>query len=367
MEKIKLVFLSLAMIVFTACSNSNSDSPLLGSPPESENPNNSGNSVFTEWLIPRSDVKDGGPGKDGIPAIDHPIFVEVDSPEADFLTDNELVVGIVFGDEARAYPHQILDWHEIVNDRFNDAYITISYCPLTGTAFAWESYAGSELTTFGVSGLLYNANLILYDRKTDSHWSQMGLKCVNGKQIGEVPKTVKIVETTWFQWKLLYPNTTVLSTGTGFSRSYGSYPYGPYKTDHDYFIFEANPKNDALPNKERVYAILDNEQAVVFQFEKFTGGNAAMTVFNGKNYLIVGNDQVICAFELEDPLTKLTYTTNNSMEELGFFSDDEGNQWSIFGEAIEGPRQGTVMKPATSVVSYWFAVAAFYPNPRIYQ
>lgn len=359
------LILTFLFIFLTSCSNGNSDSSVLDTLPNIEDDNAGDNTGNDYWLIPKSDVKDGGPGKDGIPSIDDPIFVLADSQAADFIRDDDLVVGIEIGNEIRAYPHRVLDWHEIVNDSFGDLFLSLSYCPLTGTAFAWESLSGSEFSTFGVSGLLYNANLILYDRLTDSHWSQIALKCVNGENIGDIPKTIKIVETTWLQWKNLYPNTSVLIGDVRFNRNYDVYPYGPYKTDHNYFIFEASPENNALPNKERVFAIIDNDNSEVFQFNQFSGGKTIRTLFQGKNYLLVGNENVICAFELDDSLSELTFSYNSNLDGVGFFTDDEGSQWSVFGEAISGPRQGTIMKPATSVVSYWFAIAAFYPNPQI--
>ena len=137
----------------------------------------------------------------------------------------------------------ILDWHEVVNDKLDNQFVTISYCPLTGTAFGWSSVANGAKSTFGVSGLLYNTNLILYDRNTDSNWSQLELKCVNGALIGDEPILESVVETNWGTWKKLYPNTKVLSLETGFDRNYNFYPYGDYKTNHGYFLFTVSPSN----------------------------------------------------------------------------------------------------------------------------
>ncbi|MEM6806653.1 MAG: DUF3179 domain-containing (seleno)protein, partial [Bacteroidota bacterium] len=129
-----------------------------------------------DWLVPQDEVFDGGPGKDGIPSIDEPRFIDADA--ANFISENDLVVGYADGNEAKAYPHVILDWHEIVNDETNNFPHAIVYCPLTGSATGWERTIDGKKTTFGVSGLLYNTNIIPYDRETDSNWSQMSLKCV---------------------------------------------------------------------------------------------------------------------------------------------------------------------------------------------
>ncbi|TYA74521.1 DUF3179 domain-containing protein [Seonamhaeicola marinus] len=316
----------------------------------------------SEWLIPFNEIKDGGPGKDGIPSIDNPQFSNVN--DINNLSDNDLVVGIINNGEIKAYPHIILDWHEVVNDNIGGEAITINYCPLTGTAFGWKSLVNGSSSTFGVSGLLYNANLILYDRKTDSNWSQMALQCVNGESINQIPNTVQVIETNWLTWKTIYPNSKVLNTNTGFSRNYGTSPYGDYASNNARFIFTPGLINNDLPNKERVYAIINNEKSRAYQFSKFVNGKTVKESFEGKEYLVVGNENLIHAFELNTNQTNLEFEF--SFNGTSFFTDNEGNEWSIFGEALSGPRIGETLKPATSVVSYWFAISNFYINPSIY-
>ncbi len=320
---------------------------------------------FTEWLIPINEIRDGGPGKDGIPSIDNPKFVDASS--ATFLDPNDLVVGIFRDGVARAYPHIVLDWHEVVNDELNGSFFTLNYCPLTGTAFAWESESNNQRSTFGVSGLLYNANLIMYDRNTDSNWSQLGLECVNGELIRDTPKLYGVVETDWNTWRTLYPNTQVLSTDTGFSRNYGVSPYGDYATNNDRFIFRPEIINTALPNKQRIYAIIDDDKSKVYQFLDFENGNVIKDRFNEKNYLIVGNGSLITGFELKASQSNLDFEFERNITTATLFKDNEGNTWSVFGEALSGPRIGETLTPVTSVISYWFAIAAFYPNPEIYN
>jgi len=365
-----IFYLGILLLFLIACGGGDDDvySPTPTDPNNTDDtipddtPDDTGSS---DWLIPVSEVVDGGPGKDGIPSIDTPKFVSVSDSDLSFLKESDLVVGVLNNGLARAYPHPILDWHEAVNDKLNDKPVLVSYCPLTGTAFGWKGIAGGNSSTFGVSGLLYNANLILYDRNTDSHWSQLGLECVNGPLIRDVPELIDVVETNWGTWKALYPNSEVLSIDTGFSRSYGNYPYGNYKTDHEFFIFSVSPRNNSLPNKERVYAIINDGKSKVYQFEKFKNGRIVVENFNGTTYLIVGDENIINSFVLESTTVDLSfeYVFNNSE---AFFKDNEGNKWSVFGTAIEGPRAGQVLKSTKSVVSYWFAIAAFYPSPEIY-
>jgi hypothetical protein len=351
---------SLLLIVFTifvSCDNTN------------DKPSNQGEGIVIEdeeeWLISRREVKDGGAGKDGIPSIDDPKFIVDPGVNSGGLADDELVVGIYFEGEARAYPHYILDWHEIVNDVIGNTPIALSYCPLTGTAFAWEREAGSLDNTFGVSGLLYNSNLLMYDRETESLWSQLKLLCVNGDLVGERPTLYNVVETNWRTWKEMYPETLVLSEDTGFSRNYGVYPYGDYKTNDNYFLFRPAPHDRRLPNKKRVYAIMDDDKSKVYQFEDFTDGKAIIDSFNGKEYLIVGNEDVINSFVLNQDNEGLTFEYELSASG-GFFKDNLGTVRSAFGDVISG-NLGAYLTPANSVVSFWFAIGAFYPEPEIYQ
>ena len=360
----KTVFYLIIILLFASCSGGGVENSTPNSNTNNNNSNSSNSEETTntaEWLIPLNEVKDGGPGKDGIPSIDKPKFVSAN--DATFLNNSDLVVGFFQNGEAKAYPHNILNWHEIVNDSSNENdrdIFTINYCPLTGTAFGWKSK-----TTYGVSGLLYNANLILYDRISDSNWSQLKLECVNGPLIGSTPTLINVVETNWITWKTLYPNTKVLSEDTGFSRNYSVSPYGNYAVSEG-FIFKPSILNSALPNKERVFAIINGSKSKVYQFSNFNTGKSIIESFNGKNYLIVGNGNLINAFKLSANQLSLTfeYSFNGSEE---FFKDNEGNVWNVFGEAIEGPRKGDKLQGAKSVVSYWFAIAVFYPDPEIYN
>jgi hypothetical protein len=355
----KWLLILIIPLLTLACSNSDEPAEL------DENSVIIYDGAIGSWLIPLSEIRDGGPGRDGIPSIDSPKFLELNDFRSSYIRDDDLVVGMVVGDEIRAYPHLILDYHEIVNDELEGIPITLNYCPLTGTAFGWSSESDHSFSTFGVSGLLYNANLILYDRLTGSLWSQLRLQCVNGSQIGDTPTLARIVETTWAMWRTMYPNTKIMSLDTGFARDYGTYPYGPYKTNHSYFVFRATPINTALPNKLRVHAIIENDASKVYRFEGFLNGRLVRDQFQGKDFLVVGNEDLIVSFDLESDYAELEYSYAFDGGET-VFTDNEGNSWNAFGRAIAGPRQGEVLKPSVSVASYWFAIAAFYPEPDIF-
>lgn len=237
------IFLIATLVAFTACSDDDSTGT-------TDNTGTTGDTNNKdEWLILAADVLDGGPGKDGIPAIDNPKFIG--ASEVTYLNDDDLVLGFADGSQVRAYPHSILDWHEIINDDIGNIAISVVYCPLTGTGIGWDRIIRGTKTTFGVSGLLYNSNIIPYDRVSDSNWSQLLLKSVNGELSGERAKTYNLFETTWKTWKSMYPNTKVVSTDTGSQRNYGQYPYGEHKTNRN-LIFPANNKDNRLHVKERV-------------------------------------------------------------------------------------------------------------------
>lgn len=330
--------------------------------PNSSNPSSNAGGT---WLIPQNEVRDGGPGKDGIPALQSPERVKVDDPTNHYLEDHDLVLGYYYNGEVVAYPHDILDWHEIINDNVGGQPIAVTYCPLTGTGIGWWRVLEEEETTFGVSGLLYNSNLIPYDRKTNSNWSQIGLKCVNGSLIGENPVIIPLIEMPWKTWKKLFPGSMVISTSTGHSRSYGSYPYGNYRT-YSSLIFPAIPADNRLHSKERVMSVVQGGSARVYRFENFDVGlSVIQDEFMGTDLLIAGiRDEYMVAFNAK---TKDGHILEFSAGmDTGTLIDQEGNIWNLFGTAISGPRKGEQLNPVKSFMAYWFSIGAFYPEAEIY-
>jgi hypothetical protein len=321
----------------------------------------------SEWLIPKDEVQDGGPGKDGITAISSPKFITISN--VDFLFDDDLVIGIQIEDAMRAYPHNILDHHEIVNDLMGSTNFALTYCPLTGSAIAWDSTGIAGNTTFGVSGLLYNSNLIPYDRQTDSNWSQMMNLCVNGELKGQEAIFLHVIETTWGTWKELYPNSLILSDDTGFNKNYSIYPYGNYKWNSS-LLFPVSNEDDRLHKKERVHGVIVDEETKVYPLEEFTDSVQAINeTFNGVEFVVVGSAlkdfAVAFSRELQDG-TLLNFSAVDG-ELPVILIDNEGTKWDIFGNAVSGPRVGEKLIPARSFTAYWFAWAAFYPGAEIYS
>lgn len=363
-ELTKFAALCVLITVLYAC---NAEDPMTGSN-NGISSNNPGGS--NQWAIPQGEVFDGGPGKDGIPALENPKFVV--ASEANYLSDNDLVLGYKNGSEVAAYPHAILDWHEIINDKVNEHAFAVTYCPLTGTGIGWERVIDGKETTFGVSGLLYNSNLLPYDRLTGSNWSQMRLDCVNGELLGSEITTFDLIETTWATWKAMYPQTKVVSSQTGYSRNYDRYPYGDYKTNNENIIFPFSPKDKRLPAKERVLGVKIDGQVKVYQFNSLVGEPAIRNdTFKDRNLIIVGSkkNNFISVFDrkLSDG-TELSFTAKPFDQGISaiVLSDNEGNEWNIFGEAVSGTRAGQRLTPVNSFIGYWFAWGAFYPGVEIF-
>ena len=319
------------------------------------------------WLIPEGEIRDGGPGKDGIAAISNPKFIPIE--EVSFLLESDLIIGIQTGDFVRAFPHPILDQHEIANHTIENTSFALTYCPLTGSGIAWDTSEFTLDRTFGVSGLLYNSNLILYDRETDSNWSQMLNLCVNGELRGKEAKQIHVVETTWETWKKLYPQSMILSTETGFSRNYSIYPYGNYKTS-DSLLFPVSREDNRLHKKERVHGVIVGEKTKVYPIFTFLGTSKVINeTFNDLQIVVAGSAEKNFAVSFERKLTDGTVLIFEPADgELPvIMMDNEGTRWDVFGNGVLGPRAGTKLIPTSSYLAYWFAWAAFYPVPEIHS
>jgi len=192
-------------------------------------------------------------GKDCVPAIDAPKFVS--SAAAKFVKDEDKVIGIVSGDEARAYPVKILNWHQIVNDKIGDKDVVVTYCPLCGSAAVFEAGVTGD---FGVSGMLLNNNLVMYDKKTLSYWSQMTGEALTGPQTGENLKKLPSSLQPWNEWRTAHPKTKVLSTDTGFDRDYNLYPYEDYEVS-PVIYFPVERTDNRLPTKTLVFGVIDKD------------------------------------------------------------------------------------------------------------
>lgn len=277
---------------------------------------------ISKALIEPSEIKKGGPRRDGIPALNHPQFLE--AIQATFLYDSDLVIGLASEHDSKAYPIKILNWHEIVNDSLNNQPVVITYCPLCGSGIVFNSLVNGEVLTFGVSGLLYNSDVLLYDKETASLWSQMMFKSINGKQSGRKLKIIPSDLTTWKLWKDQYPNSLVLSDQTGFKRDYSRDPYQGYTlTEKTYFPVSST--STKVYGKERVLGV-----QIKNGFKAYPYGELAKS--NG-------------------------------------ITIDEFKGVEIKIQFDEKSETATLISPKhiNAISSYWFAWYAFHPYTKVYH
>lgn len=206
-----------------------------------------------KYLVDPKKIVSGGPPKDGIPSIDNPKYVTMKEAN-EWIEDNELVLAIEYKGVKRVYPLQIMVWHEIVNDEIAGDPILITYCPLCGSGIAYERTIDGEEVEFGTSGKLYNSNLVMYDRETNTYWTQIDGLAIVGELTGTKLNPISIDTVVWRDWKRLHSSAEVLSQQTGYTRPYGVDPYGSYYEDS--FLFSpVEARDDRVHPKTVIFGI----------------------------------------------------------------------------------------------------------------
>lgn len=315
-------------------------------------------------------IFNGGPGKDGIPALTNPDLVSVGGSGLQYLRGHDRVIGVVIGGDAVAVPLNILWWHEIVNLDFPGLHVAITHCPLTGSSLVFDR-AAADGAEFGVSGLLYLNNLLMYDRRTDeSLWPQMlrGARC--GPSDGTALAMVPAIEMTWAAWRTLHPDTRVVSSNTGFQRDYTRYPYGSYdRIDNPALLFPVPRADGRRPPKERVLGIPSGTQggiALPFGTLSQQGLVAAVEIRTGGAVMVVfwdGDAQSAMAFHPALDDRALTFEVVD-----GRITDDQTRStWRADGLSTDGPLASAQLEPvAEAFVAYWFAWSNFYPEADLW-
>ncbi|MBC8287793.1 MAG: DUF3179 domain-containing protein [Nitrospinae bacterium] len=274
--------------------------------------------------IPIDDIYDGGPGKDGIPAILKPKFISVEEADKTLLKKNDRILGYVYNGQAKAYPIKILNWHEIVNDRVGGASRVVTYCPLCGTGMVFDTQ-GRNLT-FGVSGLLYQSDMLLYDHQTESLWSQIKSEAVTGNLTGARLKLLPSTHTNWASWKAMHPETRVLSDNTGYRRDYDRDPYQGYETS-ERLMFGVSAKSRKYPPKEKVIGVKLGEVTKAYPFSELNKVDSPV----------------------KDVLDKRPIQIFYDRKSRTAVIRDENN------------------REIPSVVGFWFAWVVFHPETRVFS
>ena len=314
---------------------------------------------------------------DGIPAIDSPTCLPVGA--VDFLTDNAPVVAIEVNGDARAYPLEILTWHELVNDTIGGEPITISYCPLCNSAIAYDRRVGDRVLDFGTSGSLTQSSMVMYDRQTETLWTHFDGAAVAGELAGEELRFLSSAVVSWADFRERFPDGLVLSRETGFDRDYGLNPYPGYEDDADPIQrFITNAVDPRLPAKERVIGLEQDGEAVAVRHRDVFDGGVVAFEFGGKPVTVWNQPGTASAIEGvrvsggDDAGATAVFVAEADGERLtfvrtadGFVDDQTGSAWSIFGLAETGPLAGTQLEPVTHLDTFWFAWGTFHPATRI--
>ncbi len=325
--------------------------------------------------IELSELRGGGPPKDGIPAIDHPKFV---SPEqaAEWLDAKEPVLVVEYQGEARAYPFQIMIWHELVNDTIGDLPILVSYCPLCNSAIVFERRVDGETYSFGVSGLLRESDMVMYDRPTDSLWQQVTGEAIVGVMTGKRLRVVSSQTVAFGDFARAFPEGKVLSRETGHRRPYGTNPYVGYEFGE--FLFKPKVPKGLKAPKERIVVVESGGEATAYSFGLLRREGVIEGVTGGLRYVVFHQRGTVTAldrsriadsrdvgsvgvFVPEVEGRRLTFQRKG-----GRIRDREtGSEWNVLGFATKGPLEGKRLKPVRHGVYFAFAWLIFNPETEL--
>lgn len=311
-------------------------------------------------IIPLDKIKGGGPPKDGIPSIDDPKFTEISGSQ--FVSDSDVVIGLEINGDARAYPLFILVWHEIVNDVVGGTPVAVTYCPLCYTNQVFERIVNGNEVEFGTSGKLYQSNLLMYDRWTDSYWSQGLGMAVTGKLSGIQLKTIPFDVITWGDWKKLHPDSLVLTTDTGHLRSYATDPYGDYYADPR-IIFPVDNMDDRMHPKEIILGFHEDGIYKAYKQNDVELHNVINDNIGETSLMLVSLfSQNSRAFDrnLNGEILQFQYVD-------GKITDAKTESvWSYDGLAISGPLEGNYLTRISMEPGFWFSWVAFHPDTAVW-
>jgi hypothetical protein len=335
---------------------------------------------FSKNNVDLGEVISGGPPKDGIPSIDSPKFVSVGDADA-WLGSEEAIILLELNGQARAYPLQILMWHEIVNDEIGETPVAVTYCPLCNTAIAFKAEIDGRRLDFGTTGRLRYSNLIMYDRQTETWWQQATGEAVAGELTGERLPFLPATLIPWSTFKANYPEGRVLSRQTGAARNYGGNPYDGYDTvGNQPFLYTGPDVSEALPDMARVLGVEHNGEAVAYPYPVL-GETRVVNDRVGEASIVVfwepGTASALDASKVaegRDVGSAAAYARQLGDRTLTFRFDGEqivdeetGSHWNLLGEATAGPLVGEELTPVIGNYYLWFAWWAFRPDARLYE
>jgi hypothetical protein len=329
--------------------------------------------------VPYSEIRSGGPPKDGIRSIDAPRLASVDEADA-WLEPQEPVLLVRLDQAARAYPVRILTQHEIVNDVIDGVPVSVTFCPLCNTAISFERELDGRVLDFGTTGRLRYSNLLMYDRQTESWWQQAIGEAIagtfTGRQLTMVPTSI----ISWSTFKSAYPQGQVLSQDTGYRSSYGRNPYPGYDDpDRPPFLYDGPATPDVLPPVARVLGLNINGETVAYPYTEMEAARAVNDEVEGRPTAVFWSPGTASALDAgtvaggRDVGAATAYSRELDGRTLSFrlegdriVDEGTGSEWDILGRATAGSLEGSQLTPVVGNNFFWFAWAAFHPDTRVY-
>ncbi len=337
---------------------------------------------FSKRTVSLDELIAGGPSRDGIPPIDEPRFESV--AEADkWLSKREPVAIVEMNGAVKAYPLQILIWHEIVNDQVGTVPVVVTFCPLCNTALAFDRRFDGQVLDFGTTGYLRHSDLIMYDRQTETWWQQATGEGIAGLYAGERLDFVGSPVVSWDMFKQQYPTGRVLSRDTGFpdyAERYGRNPYVGYDEpgSSPWAFFRAR-RDNRLQAKERVVAIEFSGETRAYPYSGLREKRVINDRAGGVDIVVFWTHGTASALDSERISKGRDVGTAGVFEraietealtfepaETGLFRDKEtGSIWNVLGHAVSGPLAGQRLVPVHHGTHFWFAWAVFRPGTRV--
>jgi hypothetical protein len=343
---------------------------------------NMASDTFPDPLVPIDDIISGGPPPDGIPPIDDPAFISVQEAD-EWLADDEPVVALDVDGDARAYPVQVMIWHEIVNDVVGGVPIAVTYCPLCNSAISYVRSIDGRETTFGTSGRLFASALVMYDRATESLWTHFDGRAVVGILAGHRLEPVASPLLSWADFKMAHPEGLVLDRGaTGFGRPYGNNPYVGYDNPSSFPFLFTGSVDDRSAAMQRVVGVRDGDEARAWTLESIADGTRSATntelgdiplvIFwsAGQSSALEGSQvssgRDVGSVGVFSPIVDgrtLTFSTAGD----SFVDDETGSTWNITGRATAGELAGQQLDRIPHLDTFWFAWSTYAPGTDLME
>lgn len=333
--------------------------------------------TFPVSLVDRDSIVYAGAPPDGISPIDEPTYEPVGA--VDWLDPDEAVLAVELDGLARIYPVQIMIWHEIVNDVIGDRPVSVTYCPLCNSGVAFDRRVGDGVLDFGTSGALHQANLVMYDRQTESLWTQFDGRAVVGTRVGDVLDTVPVTMLAWDDVRRRYADATVVARSVSDPKPYGRNPYNTYDQRGSTIPgFYRGQPDGSLAAYERVVGVERAGDAAAVTHRGLAEVGAATIIVDGSAVTVWHRPGM--ASPLNDPDVADGDAIGSTRAYLAevrgqptefrrsgdrFVDTATQSTWNFFGEAIAGPATGDQLGQVVHVDTFWFAWATFHVDTEL--